>query len=305
VRFLEKQLKNAKNKKKIADDGKLAKEEESNVEPESVVKEETVRKTATITKFGDSDSEDDEDILTVKRKDHVIANDDDLDRFEDEEKDVGKKVKVVTKASAAKKILKKKIQANTVVCFDEEGETVSDGLKAKASEAGRKYEMEDEERFGGGIDLIRAKEILKEEDKHDKVTERARIRAAHKEQKRKEKDAARRKKNEDNEDEGDSDTESVDLSWLPDPDEVYGKEDNSDTKSQDDDDADGDDSDEEQTEVKVGKRKITVVKKVIPKKKARVVGDQDNFFGDDHDNILDTGLSMVDDEDLALQLLSK
>merc|ERR1711874_260733 len=272
--------------------------------------DETVRKTATITKFGDSDSDDDEDILTVKRKDHVIA-DDDLDQFEDDEKDVGKKVKVVTKASAAKKILKKKIQANTVVRFGEEGETVSDGLKVKASEAGRKYEMEDEERFGGGIDINRAKEILKEEDKHDKVTERARIRAAHKEQKRKEKDAARRKKNdqeeEDNEDEGGSDAESVDLSWLPDPDKVYGKQDddNSDAKSEGDDDAVSDDSDEEQTEVKVGKRKITVVKKVIPKKKARVAGDQDNFFGDDHDNILDTGLSMVDDEDLALQLLSK
>ena len=27
----------------------------------------------------------------------------------------------------------------------------------KASEAGKKYEMEDEERFGGGIDLDRAK----------------------------------------------------------------------------------------------------------------------------------------------------
>merc|ERR1711874_295174 len=115
-------------------------------------------------------------------------------------KDTEKKVKVVTKASAAKKILKKKIQANTVLRFDEEGEAVSDGLKVKASEAGRKYEQEEDERFGGGIDLVRAKEILKEEDKHDKVTERARIRAVHKEQKRKEKEAARRKK-EDEEDE--------------------------------------------------------------------------------------------------------
>merc|ERR1711874_298789 len=126
--------------------------------------------------------------------------------------------KVVTKASAAKKILKKKIQADTVLRFDEEGEAVSDGLKVKASEAGRKYEQEEDERFGGGIDLVRAKEILKEEDKHDKVTERARIRAVHKEQKRKEKEAARRNE----EDEEDvSDAESVDLSWLPDPDKVY------------------------------------------------------------------------------------
>jgi len=327
VRFLEKQLKIAKSKEKTRDecDEELVKEEdESNigapVESVKVVKDEkTVEKTATITKFGDDSDSDDEDILTVKRKDHVIANDDLDEEFGDEEKGMGKKVKVVTKASAAKKILKKKIQANTVVRFDEEGETVSDGLKLKASEAGKKYEMEDEERFGGGIDLDRAKEILREEDKHDKVTERARIRAAHKEQKRKEKEAARRKKNDqeeedEEEDDGDSETESVDLSWLPDPDKVYGKQDTGDEGENENEDSDEKDDgdvseDEEQTEVKVGKRKITVVKKVIPKKKARVVGDEeeddDMFVDDDHDNILDTGLSMVDDEDLALQLLSK
>jgi len=327
VRFLEKQLKIAKSKEKTRDecDEELVKEEdESNIGPPvesvKVVKDEkTVEKTATITKFGDDSDSDDEDILTVKRKDHVIANDDLDEEFGDEEKGMGKKVKVVTKASAAKKILKKKIQANTVVRFDEEGETVSDGLKLKASEAGKKYEMEDEERFGGGIDLDRAKEILREEDKHDKVTERARIRAAHKEQKRKEKEAARRKKNDqeeedEEEDDGDSETESVDLSWLPDPDKVYGKQDTGDEGENENEDSDEKDDgdvseDEEQTEVKVGKRKITVVKKVIPKKKARVVGDEeeddDMFVDDDHDNILDTGLSMVDDEDLALQLLSK
>merc|ERR1719150_3418530 len=177
-------------------------------------------------------------------------------------------------------------------------------LNLRQVKRGKKYEMEDEERFGGGIDLDRAKEILREEDKHDKVTERARIRAAHKEQKRKEKEAARRKKNdleEEDEDEdhddGESETESVDLSWLPDPDKVYGKQDSSDKNENEDSDEkdDGDVSeDEEQTEVKVGKRKITVVKKVIPKKKARVVGDEEQT--EDHDNILDTGLSMVDDE---------
>jgi len=324
VRFLEKQLKIAKSTKKITDEDLVNEEDDSNIKPpvESVqfVKDvKSIKKPATFTKFGDDSDSDDSDILTVKRKDHVIANDDLHEEFGDEGKDVCKKVKVLTKASAAKKILKKKIQANTVVRFDEEGETVSDGLKLKASEAGKKYEMEDEERFGGGIDLDRAKEILREEDKHDKVTERARIRAAHKEQKRKEKEAARRKKNDqeeedDEEDDGDSETESVDLSWLPDPDKVYGKQDTGDEGENENEDSDEkDDGDvseeEEQTEVKVGKRKITVVKKVIPKKKARVVGDEeeddDMFVDDGQDNILDTGLSMVDDEDLALQLLSK
>merc|ERR1711874_617299 len=122
-----------------------------------------------------------------------------------------------------------------------------------------------------------------------------RIRAVHKEQKRKEKEAARRKKEDEEDEEDVSEAESVDLSWLPDPDKVYdaAKNDQDDENSSDNENSG--ESEDEQTEVKVGKRKITVIKKVVPKK-PRV---------DDDDNVLDTGLSMVDDEDLALQLLAK
>merc|ERR1739838_523775 len=111
--------------------------------------------------------------------------------------------------------------------------------------------------------------------------------------KRREKEEGKEGEQEEFEDDDSSDGESVDLSWLPDPDKVYGK------KAEDEKEffEDSDDEDKE-TEVKVGKRKITVINKVIPKK-AKLEEDEGSS------QVLDTGLSLEDDEDLALQLLSK
>merc|ERR1711864_50018 len=50
---------------------------------------------------------------------------------------------------------------------------------------GKKYEIETNDIIGGGIDIVKAKEVLLAEDKFDKVTERARIREKHKEDKKK------------------------------------------------------------------------------------------------------------------------
>merc|ERR1711994_747131 len=87
-----------------------------------------------------------------------------------------------------------------------------------------------EERLGGGIDITKAKEIMSEEDKFDKKAEKARIKEKHREEKRKKKEenrrlskAARGEKDEDGEDEEEEGSEP-DLSWLPDPDVLYGKE---------------------------------------------------------------------------------
>jgi len=307
VRFLEKQMKIKEAQK--------SKKKEKEVEEESVVDDASLdievkenvpaKKTSTITKFNDSD-DDDDDILTVKRKDHTIAaggeSGEDDEEFNDVELDM-KKIKVVTKAAVAKKILKKKIQANSRLEFDEEGATVSDGLTNKASEVGKDYEKQDSDRIGGGIDIEKAREVLKEEDVHDKKAERARVREKKLEQKRKEKEQRKKKREEKEEgkegeqeefeDDDSSDGESVDLSWLPDPDKVYGKKEEDEKEFFED----SDDEDKE-TEVKVGKRKITVINKVIPKK-AKLEEDEDSS------QVLDTGLSLEDDEDLALQLLSK
>lgn len=62
---------------------------------------------------------DDDDILTVKRKN---INIDDIPNIanNDEDENSNKK-KVVTKAAVAKKILRKKIVPNKKITFDEEG----------------------------------------------------------------------------------------------------------------------------------------------------------------------------------------
>merc|ERR1712212_1181074 len=125
--------------------------------------------------------------------------------------------------------MKKKIKANTKVNFDEEGDIVSEATKQKLSKEGKEYEEDGADRIGGGINIEKAKEVLKAEDKFDKATERARIKEKHKEDKKKLKEENRRKakeergeNSEDGEDE--SDYSEPDLSWLPDPDKVYGKE---------------------------------------------------------------------------------
>ena len=53
----------------------------------------------------------------------------------------------------------------------------------------------------------------------------------------------------------------------------------------------------EEVVVKEGKRKKTIIKKIIPKKKAKLDEEDGAKF--------DTGLSLGDDEDLAMQLLRR
>ena len=92
----------------------------------------------------------------------------------------------------------------------------------------------------------------------------------------------------DDEDEG----SEPDLSWLPDPDLLYGEE-GDDREKEDEEGA----KEEEEVIVKEGKRKKTIIKKIIPKKKARLEEEEGIKF--------DTGLSLGDDEDLAMQLLRR
>ena len=229
----------------------------------------------------------------MKRKDHNIEGDNE----EEEEDDAAnivlskKSDKVVTKAQMAKKLMKKKIQSNVKMTFDDSGEVVDEVTRQKLSEAGKQYEDDGDERLGGGIDITKAKEVLTAEDKFDKATERSRIKEKHKDEKRRKKEENRRlgkaargleEEGEESEEEG----SEPDLSWLPDPDEVYGKE--------------GEEEENvPEVEVKKGKRKVTVVTKVIPKKKARYEEEEDEG------PVMDTGLSLGDDEDLAMQLLRR
>jgi len=309
VRFLDRQ--NKLKSKVIRKDEKVDIVKQGKVKPTNELKvdsntENAPEKEAEIEEFGnfhrgEAESGDEEDIFTVKRVDHKIDGNADEETEDLQDDDGTKKPKqVLTKAQVAKKLLKKKIKANVKINFDEEGEAVDDVTKQKVSLAGKKYEEDVEERLGGGIDIKKAKEIMSEEDRFDKATERARIKEKHREEKRKKKEENRRlskaargeKVGEDGDEDEDEEGSEPDLSWLPDPDLLYGKE-----------DGDGEEevkgAEEEEVIVKEGKRKKTIIKKIIPKKKAKL----DDL--EEEGTKFDTGLSLGDDEDLAMQLLRR
>ena len=82
-----------------------------------------------------------------------------------------------------------------VLKFDDDGDADQDSVSQKVSEEGKKYEAEDED--FGGINIDKAKSVLKAEDKFDKLLERQRIKARKLEEKRKAKEAKKRKKDQD------------------------------------------------------------------------------------------------------------
>ncbi|CAK9816338.1 Probable ATP-dependent RNA helicase DDX10 [Anthophora quadrimaculata] len=172
------------------------------------------------------DDSDNDDILTVKRK-NINIDDITIADTDNKGENLNKK-KVITKAALAKKILRKKIVPNKKITFDEEGEELLDSSKVKISELARQYENAED----SGINIEIAKQILREEDKFDKQRYREKVKEKHRAEKRKLKAAKRKVEDEDDEDEmednagdyvSESEQSDVDLSWLPDPDKIYGK----------------------------------------------------------------------------------
>ncbi|CAI4229941.1 unnamed protein product [Auanema sp. JU1783] len=155
------------------------------------------------------DSKDD-DFLSIKTKD--VFNTLNNDKEEEEVPEIkgrGMKVKAVTKEETAKKLLKKGVVINSRTTFDEEG-------------AVPEKEAVEEVRENVGLNIEEAQKEIQERDERDKE-ERRQIRRKHnKERKMKEKmarKAQRDKMEEKQRDIADSDSDnSVDLSWLPDPD---------------------------------------------------------------------------------------
>jgi ATP-dependent RNA helicase DDX10/DBP4 len=256
--------------------------------------------------FHNDDNSDDEndDLLTVKRKDHNILMTDDLDVEEDLPIDIcnKKKKKPLTKAAVAKKMIKKQIKPNQKTVFDETGEAVLDKAKTKVSRLAREYEKNHD---FGGIDIEQAKQMLREEDVFDKQLFREKVKAKHREEKRVAKEEAKRSEMEYA---SSSDEASVDLSWLPDPDKVYGKRENdnlddeffnpnSDPESGSDSELQSNESEFDQGSSNIHrppKRKLLTNKN---KNKKRRKAEEDS------DEPIDTGLSLMEDEELALKML--
>ncbi|XP_065364289.1 probable ATP-dependent RNA helicase DDX10 [Calliphora vicina] len=192
----------------------------------------------------DTNSDDDgDDFIKIKRANHEILDNQQSNTDDDEDLPppvLRKKEKLVTKAALAKKVLKKKLQMNEKVKFDEEGKEIADPRKQLQSELAKEYESI--ELPSGGIDIEMARQLLMEEDKFDKQRHRELVKLRHKALKEK------LKKRDESKDDGvenpDSNAEvadydsgdddgSVDLSWLPDPSKVYTKESNNGSESDD------------------------------------------------------------------------
>lgn len=117
-----------------------------------------------------SDDDDEDNFFKIKRRDHEILEDELPETLDLEQLKANKKSKVVTKAALAKKLIKKKILPNKKVAFDEEGNELENANTLK-SDLAKEYAKSTE----NGIDIEKASQLIKEEDKFDKERFKVRI----------------------------------------------------------------------------------------------------------------------------------
>ncbi|XP_048838930.1 probable ATP-dependent RNA helicase DDX10 [Brienomyrus brachyistius] len=257
------------------------------------------------------DEEDDEkdlDLFTVKRKDVFKSEDEDFAEEEKEEKAPKKNPGKESKFKEVKKVLKRKLKVNTRITFTEDGEMVQQWppLQRTAAPAGSDGEEP------SGINVEKARERLRIEDQEfdkqeysRKVKEKHRAkrlkeRAARQEASKKQKEQSKGSSGESDEEEvvaflgGDDDSsgEEFDPSTLPDPDKYADPERNDDSSVSSSDGVrkrsrPADSSSESDEEEAPAPRKRT---------KRRDRGELET---------LDTGLSLVEDEELVLHLLGQ
>lgn len=165
----------------------------------------------------ESDSDDDSNtFMKIKRRDHEILEDQ-LPEVPPLELEKSRNKKPLTKAALAKRVIKKKIMANKKVVFDEEGMERVDTAKQLQSELAKEYENDNE----GGIDIEKAKNLIRAEDKFDKERFKQMVKAKHKDAKKKVKQTGEQEQFDDFG--SDEESDGPDMSWLPDPDKVYAK----------------------------------------------------------------------------------
>ncbi|NXU42181.1 DDX10 helicase, partial [Drymodes brunneopygia] len=253
--------------------------------------------------FEDDDDDDDNDddaegldLLTVKQRDvfGVEAKDNPAPTTSK-----SKMKKKATKTQEAKKILKKKFKVNTKIVFTEDGELVQQWPPVQKSTLAQA----DEEDDASGINLDKAKEILREEDKFDKEEYRKKVKEKHREKRLKEKAARREARNKNAQAEEETvaflahseSEEEFDPSTLPDPDKYKDSDEDRDSESEDS---------YSELEEKIGRRKRSysnsATAEEMPPKRKKVQFSQE----EDPCLPLDTGLSLAEDEELVLHLLN-
>lgn len=207
-----------------------------------------------------------------------------------------KKKEVITKASMVKKLTKKKIKVNTKTVYDEDGDPVAATHKQTSDKL-----KELEERHVSGIDIELAKEIMRDEDKVDKLIHRKVIHENKLKRKLKEKEAKRKERyadkravllagvDEDEDEEADLDeTTRMYIDALPDPDQLAAREEE-DESSQDESSESAEDDEKPVTE----KKKKTKFRQLVSSSSSSEEETESNDW------------ELPDRESLALHLLSK
>lgn len=257
----------------------------------------------------DDSASDDEDFMKIKRRNHEIPEES-LPEVPPLEEVKKKTEKVLTKTALAKKLIKKKIAPNTKVIFDEDG-TEIDPLNKLKSELGKEYEKSTE----SGIDIEKARELLREEDKFDKK----RFKQLMKEKRREKKMKLKGKDAAEQDDFGSDESDAgPDLSWLPDPSKLLAGERDDVSESDEDDErgrevvnsSDESDSDESSDIEPVHTNKF----KSGNRKREMVQSDSEDDSDDDEEIVqpvakkvrkITSKLSVDEAELLAMQLLQK
>ncbi|XP_070569089.1 probable ATP-dependent RNA helicase DDX10 isoform X2 [Ptychodera flava] len=279
----------------------------------------------------DDDDDDENDFLTVKTRDVFgmkSQNNDEDDESSDEEEedeiaddkvqekteDVGmtkpevktteqtntpvssdktnKKGKALTRAAMAKKLARKKYKVNKKVVFGEEGEIVEQFPPVQRTI------VEDQDDDEGGIDIEKTKNLMEAEDQYDKQVFKQRVkekRRLEKEKRRKERGHQRRRGLDSDEDGGVrlavDESESSDVDMSNDPDRFESSSDDEIRERGDDSDDDNDDTSDDDSEECIRPAKKQKTERRHKSTKSR-------------DLLKKSDLSLQDEEELALQLLS-
>uniref|UniRef100_H3CYQ0 ATP-dependent RNA helicase n=1 Tax=Tetraodon nigroviridis TaxID=99883 RepID=H3CYQ0_TETNG len=224
----------------------------------------------------------DEDLLTVKRKDVFNLAGEQESPEEPEGQSSRRRTGRDTRFKEAKKVLKKNLQVNQKVIFNEEEEAVQLWPPVQRSVGGD----DEEEDEVSGINVEKARERLKREDQEfDKAEYSRKVKAKHREKKEASREAKRKKQKseEDEEDEvvaylAHRSEDEFDPDSLPDPDKLPSEED----------------------EARGGP-----VRQKTAEQRGRRGADGDGCQEEEEEaaEALDTGLSLAEDEELVLHLL--
>lgn len=259
VRFIEKQLKQKAGNKAIKPPASSTTQSEPSTS--------ALSSKLTTLDFGADDSDEDDDFLSSAKDQNIYLppeDSQDSQVAEESQKSESKKKKPLTKYAVVKKLLKKNLQVNKRVVFDEEGEEILDPRTQQVSEAARTEQAEET----SGINIAKLKEIMREEDKVDKRLHAVKLKEKNWEKKRKEKEKNAKLRRGGSDDEADMEESDVDedsniddddtqaiIDDLPDPDEHYGKTGDSAEEEEDEDEEDSEEEEEQPQPKKSLKRR--------------------------------------------------